>query len=212
MRLQVNAARLAETAIARAGDSTRFIVALTGPPGAGKSTLSEALVAEFLCRGQGAAIVPMDGFHLDNAVLEARGTLGRKGAPFTFDVDGYMALLRRLRAEPDAEIAIPVFDRDLDLARAGGRMISKAHRFLIAEGNYLLLTEPPWPEMAALFDLTVMLKADREELRRRLVDRWLKYGLGPDEALARALSNDIPNAELVLTKSVTADLEIISDG
>ena len=156
--------------------------------------------------------MPMDGFHLDNAVLDTRGTLTRKGAPFTFDADGYAALLRRLRSEPDRDIAVPVFDRSLDLARAGGRMITPEHRFLIAEGNYLLLSDAPWAQMGALFDLTVMLKADREELRRRLVQRWLAHGLDPDQALARAMSNDIPNADLVLKNSVTADLEITSDG
>jgi pantothenate kinase len=209
--VQDSAANLAETAIDRAGTKRRFIIALAGPPGAGKSTLSEALVAEFTKRGQGAAIVAMDGFHFDNAVLEARGNLARKGAPFTFDVDGYAALLKRLRAEPDHDIAAPVFDRALDLARAGGNIITPEHRFLIAEGNYLLLDQPGWAQMAGLFDLTVMLTAGLEELRLRLIDRWLGYGLDPEQALARAQSNDIPNAELVLGKSRKAVLEISSD-
>jgi len=210
MKLEDNAVKLAEAAIARAAKSTRFIIALAGPPGVGKSTLSEALVAEFEKRGQGAAIVPMDGFHFDNAVLEARGILSRKGAPFTFDVDGYAALLKRLRSKPDRDIAVPVFDRALDLARAGGSIITPDHRFLIAEGNYLLLDEPDWAPMAHLFDLTVMLKAGVEALRHRLIDRWLGYGFDPEQALARALANDIPNAELVLGKSRKADLEISS--
>jgi pantothenate kinase len=193
-QVERNAAQLAEAAIMRAADGQRFIIALSGPPGAGKSTLSEMLVAEFSRRGQTAAIVPMDGFHLDNAVLEARGTLARKGAPFTFDADGYAVLLERLRKTPAAEVAVPVFDRVLDLARAGGRIIAPEHRFLIAEGNYLLLDEEPWVHLADMFDLTVMLKADPGELRRRLVDRWLAHGLDPDQALARALSNDIGSA------------------
>jgi len=211
MKLENNAAQLVGTAIARAGESRRFIIALAGPPGVGKSTLSDALVAEFGKRGYGAAIVPMDGFHLDNAVLEARGVLARKGAPFTFDTDGYKALLKRLRAKPDRDIAVPVFDRTLDLARAGGSIITLEHRFLIAEGNYLLLSEPPWGQMADLFDLTVMLKAGIQELRQRLIDRWLALGLDQEHASARAMSNDIPNAELVLGKSVKADVEIFTD-
>ncbi|OCW56888.1 nucleoside/nucleotide kinase family protein [Hoeflea olei] len=206
-----NAARVADLAIARAGDSRRFMIALAGPPGVGKSTLSDALVAEFVARGHGAAVVPMDGFHLDNAVLEARGTLARKGAPHTFDADGYAALLWRLVIEPDREIAVPVFDRRLDLARAGGRMIEPGHRFLIAEGNYLLLAGEPWAQMADLFDLTVMLTAPIETLRERLVGRWREHGLDPDRALARALSNDIPNAECVLASSRGADLTLASD-
>lgn len=168
-------------------------------------------MAEFAKRGQSAAIVAMDGFHLDNAVLEARGILARKGAPFTFDADGYAALLRRLRTEPNSDIAVPVFDRKLDLARAGGSIITPKHRFLIAEGNYLLLDDPAWAQMAGLFDLTIMLKADMAELRERLIKRWLGYGLDADQAGARALSNDIPNAELVVSKSIKADLEISSD-
>ncbi|GAB5462983.1 nucleoside triphosphate hydrolase [Hoeflea alexandrii] len=207
-QVERTAAQLAEAAIMRAADEQRFIIALSGPPGAGKSTLSEMLVAEFSRRGQTAAIVPMDGFHLDNAVLEARRTLARKGAPFTFDADGYAVLLQRLRKTPAAEVAVPVFDRVLDLARAGGRIIAPEHRFLIAEGNYLLLDEDPWKQLADMFDLTVMLKADPGELRRRLVDRWLAHGLDPEQALARALSNDIPNAELVVRNSGKADLEI----
>jgi len=209
--VQDSAAKLAETAIDRAGTNRRFIIALAGPPGVGKSTLSEALVAEFAERGQGAAIIPMDGFHLDNAVLEARGTLARKGAPFTFDADGYTALLWRFLIEPDHDVAVPVFDRKLDLARAGASIITPEHRFLIAEGNYLLLDEPAWAQMAELFDLTVMLTAGLGELRQRLINRWLGYGLEPEQALARALTNDIPNAELVLSKSLKADLEITSD-
>lgn len=212
MRLEEDTiAVLAENAIVRAGASKRFIIALAGPPGAGKSTLAEALVAEIGKRGENAAIVPMDGFHLDNAVLAARGTLPRKGAPFTFDADGYAALLVRLRAEPDGDIAVPVFDRTLDLARAGGRIITPQHRFLIAEGNYLLLDEQPWAQMAELYDFTVMLKADRSELRRRLIDRWLVQGIGPEQARVRAMSNDIPNAELVLSASKKADVEISTD-
>ena len=210
MALKDTAARLVEAAIARAGDSQRFIMALAGPPGVGKSTLSETLVAEFGRHDQGAAIVPMDGFHYDNAVLETRGTLARKGAPFTFDADGYAALLTRLRTEPDRDIAVPVFDRELDLARAGASIVTPTDRFLIAEGNYLLLDSPAWTRMARLFDLTVMLTAPMEVLSGRLIDRWLGFGLGPEQARERALANDIPNAELVIRKSVKADLEISS--
>ncbi|WP_322990874.1 nucleoside triphosphate hydrolase [Hoeflea sp.] len=205
-----NAEIIADRAIAGAGEAQRFIIALAGPPGVGKSTLSEALAAELKGRGHGAAIVPMDGFHLDNAVLDSRGQRACKGAPFTFDADGYAELLRRLKATPYSEIAIPVFDRELDLARASARIIEPGHRFLIAEGNYLLLDQEPWSKMAALFDFRVLLKADHTVLRQRLIERWIVHGLNKSQAMDRAMSNDIPNAELVINGSSGADMEIFN--
>jgi pantothenate kinase len=210
MNLADNAERIASATLERAGDRERFIIALAGPPGVGKSTLSEALVDEFARLGQGAAIVPMDGFHLDNMVLDARGQRDRKGAPFTFDAGGFAALLKRLRAETGRDVAIPVFDRGLDLARAGGRIVTPDRRILIAEGNYLLLDQPPWRDMTDLFDMTVMLTAEKSELRDRLVQRWVDHGLPIGEATARAMTNDIPNADLVINRSRHADIVLES--
>ena len=181
----------------------RFITALAGPPGAGKSTLAAALVAAL---GPGARVVPMDGFHLDNQVLAARGLLARKGCPASFDALGFVHLLRRLRAED--EVAIPVFDRALDLARAGADLVRRDDRILIVEGNYLLLQAAPWAEARALYDLTVALDVPEAELERRLIQRWLDHGHDADAARARALSNDIPNARQVQRESVAAQIVI----
>ena len=181
----------------------RFITALAGPPGAGKSTLAEALVAAL---GQGARVVPMDGFHLDNPVLDARGLRARKGCPESFDALGFVHLIRRLRAED--EVVIPVFDRGLDLARAGGDVVGPEDKILIVEGNYLLLDAAPWHEARPLYDLTVALDVPEAELERRLIRRWLDYGHDAAAAEARALSNDIPNARRVLRESVAAEIVI----
>lgn len=199
---------LAGIILARLGDLPRLIVAVAGAPGSGKSTLADTLCRELEARGGAPVIVPMDGFHLDNAIIGPRGLLPRKGSPGTFDVAGYHALLRRIRDHGDETVAVPVFDRALDLARAGARLVEPDHRIIITEGNYLLLDEAPWSDLADLFDLTVMVFADADLLRRRLIERWLGHGHDAEAAEHRALRNDIPNAELVLARSRMADVTL----
>ena len=181
----------------------RFLTALAGPPGAGKSTLAAALVEAL---GQGAKAVPMDGFHYDDRVLIARGARDRKGAPDTFDAQGFFHLLRRLRVED--EVAIPLFDRDLEISRAGADIVTPEDRLLVVEGNYLLLNEAPWPEAAPLFDLTVWIDVPEAELDRRLLARWAHYGKTPAEARAWIDGNDMPNIRRVTRNSRAADVVV----
>ena len=198
---------LADSILARLG-TARMIVAIAGAPGAGKSTLAEALCAALNRRRAGvAAVMPMDGYHLDNAILDARGLRARKGSPPTFDVDGLTRDLARVRAA-DRPVIVPVFDRDLDLARAGAREIAPEVPVIVIEGNYLLLDQAPWRGLGPLFDLTVYVAVPEAELERRLVARWLHHGHDPAAARARALGNDIPNARLVAAGSRAADITL----
>ncbi|MGN7772836.1 nucleoside/nucleotide kinase family protein [Phyllobacterium sp. 22552] len=201
----VTAQELVSAILARAADTKRLVVAIAGPPGAGKSTVSATLCAAINARDPDAAVVvPMDGFHLDNAILDARDMRKRKGSPPTFDCAGFEVMLRRLR-EGGEDIVIPLFDRKLDLARAGADIVKADQRILLVEGNYLLLDQAPWNRLEPLFDMTVFLQVDRLELENRLVQRWLGFGYNVGSAQARALSNDMPNADLVLEHSRPAD-------
>ncbi|MCV9938470.1 nucleoside triphosphate hydrolase [Boseaceae bacterium BT-24-1] len=193
------AARIVE----QARGLSRIIVALAGAPGAGKSTLSEHLLAA-LPAGE-AALVSMDGFHFDNAVLNAMGFRNRKGAPETFDCAGLAATLRRIRSGGEP-VAVPVFDREADLSRAAAAVIPADARFVLVEGNYLLLDRAPWTELAPLFDLTIFIDVPLAELERRLLARWTDLGRSEEAARSWVEGNDLPNARLVIERSRPADI------
>lgn len=176
----------------RAADQDRFLVAIAGAPGSGKSTLAAGLAARL---GVSAAVLPMDGFHLENDQLQRMGLMHRKGAPETFDAESFVKLLRNVRRK--GAVPYPTFDREADRTIANGGRIAEDTRIVLVEGNYLLLKTPPWSDLAGLFDLTVRLQVSRTELETRLISRWLEYGLPPKDARARALNNDMRNVGFV---------------
>ena len=198
---------IAGTLRARAGDARRYMVAIAGAPASGKSTLSANLRDELTAMGVPSVVVPMDGFHFDDIVLNQRGHRPRKGAPFTFDVAGFESLLKRIRAG-ESEIAIPVFDRKLELSRNAAGIVDDQAKVILIEGNYLLLDQAPWNRLRPLFDYTVFLSVPLEELGRRLVQRWLDHGFDMAYATNWIASNDLPNIKEVIAHSSGADLTI----
>ena len=193
--------------VRRLDPARRVIVAVAGAPGSGKSTLAERLTEALNREAPGAAaVLPMDGYHYDDAILVPRGLRPRKGAPETFDVAGFAHMLARLRANAEDEIAVPVFDRALEISRAGARMIAKDTRVIVAEGNYLLLDAAPWSRLHALYDLTVALDTPEAELRRRLVARWRGFGVPEAEIAAKVEGNDLPNGRFVRERSRAAEV------
>jgi pantothenate kinase len=183
----------------------RVVVAIAGPPGSGKSTLADALADALDAGGHSAAAVPMDGFHYDDAVLGRLGLASRKGAPETFDFAGLESLLQRLK-RGDADIAIPLFDRTMELSRAAAAIVPAGTKFILVEGNYLLLDETPWSGLRPLFDFAVFLDVPRDELERRLLRRWVEHGRA--DGPAWVASNDMPNVDRVLAKRMAADLVV----
>lgn len=188
----------------------RVLVAVAGAPGAGKSTFAAELVRRLNAQRTASVIVPMDGFHLDNAVLDARGLRRRKGAPETFDAAGFLHLVRRLTE--GEEVIAPIFDRGRDISVAGAQVVPESARVVVVEGNYLLFDEDPWRDLAPLWDLAVRIEVPLEELRRRLIQRWLDHGLSHAAARARAEGNDIANAARVLAHALPATLTLGSPG
>lgn len=189
------------------GRAGRSITAVAGAPGSGKSTLADALAVALNDADPGsAAVLPMDGYHFDDLVLNARGWQSRKGAPHTFDVAGFAHMLQRLAANDAADVAVPVFDRGLEIARAGARIIPRTVRHLIVEGNYLLLDQAPWDSLRPLFDTTVFLDVPEQVLNARLTERWQSQS--PEDMAAKLDGNDLPNVRLVIAQSVLAEFVV----
>lgn len=202
----IELAALADLLEARAAGGGRVIAAIAGAPGSGKSTLADKLVGKLNGRQPGlAAVLPMDGFHYDDLHLVPAGLRPRKGAPHTFDVGGLFHALLRLRARDEAEVFVPVFDRKIEIARAGARMIPAGVGVIVVEGNWLLLDQAPWDRLLPVFDVTAMVEVAEHTLRARLRGRWERLGLSETEILAKLEENDLPNGRLVRDGSVAPD-------
>ena len=202
-----------------AASAGRVVLGVTGSPGAGKTTLAQALVAA-LNADPDAAVdtdvetpalavhLPMDGFHLANATLDRLGLRHRKGAIETFDGWGFVALLERVRREVDHTVFAPAFERDVDEPVAGAIAIGPAARVVVVEGNYLLGGVEPWSRVRALLDEAWFCDADDDERMSRLVHRHTTFGRSPEAAHAWASEVDGANARGIQPTRDRADLVV----
>ena len=182
----------------------RVLLGIAGAPGAGKSTVAAALVRAL---GDRAVLVPMDGFHLDDAVLDRLGRRDRKGAPDTFDAAGYVALLRRIRERRDDVVYAPVFDRTQERSIAGVVAVPQEVPVVVTEGNYLL-GDGAFSPVRDLLTSAWFLDVDPALRRTRLVARHVAHGRTAQEAEQWVATSDDPNAELVEATRSRADLVV----
>jgi pantothenate kinase len=199
---EIDATELADILRRASVGRARMLVALVGAPGSGKSTLAQEIAGQV----PHAQAIPLDGFHRANDALARAGLLERKGAPETFDAPGFARFLHALAEGTQAHF--PTFDRGRDAVIPEGGRIAPDTRVFVVEGNYLLLDEAPWQDLAPLWDVTVTLDVSQDELERRLVKRWTEHGHPEEDALFRAHANDLVNARLVRDRSRRADYVI----
>jgi len=196
-----------------AADGRRHLLGVTGPPGAGKSTVCAALAAAL---PPGAAVVvPMDGYHLAQAELERLGRADRKGAPDTFDAAGFVALLERVAAQrgsasfggaPSEVVYAPQFRREIEEPVAGAVPVDPGTPLVVVEGNYLLLEDGAWARVRPLLDECWYVDVPDDLRLERLVGRHVAHGRAPDAAAEWVHRSDEANARLVAASRDRADL------
>ena len=205
----ITRAELLEFAVGIHATERRCLMGLTGPPGSGKSTLA-AYVAGSLCPSP--PVVPMDGFHLAQAVIDQKGLGDRKGSPETFDPWGFVSLVERLASPAGGGVVYaPKFDRSIEEPLAGAIPVKPADGLVIVEGNYLLLDESPWTQMRPALDLCVYLEVEDAIRIRRLVDRHMRYGKPRREAERFVRNSDEKNAQLIKATRDRADFVVPMD-
>lgn len=202
---------LLERAEALAAGPDRAILGVTGPPGAGKSTLAEALVRHLNQHEEVAVLVPMDGFHFADVELIRLGRADRKGAIDTFDGHGYLAMLRRIRAERQHVVYAPGFERTLEQPISGTIPVLPQHRLVITEGNYLLAGTGPWRDVRAELAQVWYCQTPADLRGRRLLERHIRFGKDPEHAAQWIRDVDDPNARLVESTRDSADLVLRED-
>jgi pantothenate kinase len=207
---------LVQRADALAHSRRRAVLGITGSPGAGKTTLALALVAALSAsrrepEAEGEVVhVPMDGYHLADVELARLDRLQRKGAPDTFDADGYAALLARLHTDTDVVVYAPAFDRELEQPVAGSIPVPPSARLVVTEGNYLLMDTDGWRHVRPHLDEVWYVDLDDDERLARLVERHRRFGKEQEQAARWVAEVDEGNARLIRATRDRADLVLPS--
>jgi len=181
-------------------ENNRFMLAITGAPGAGKSTLAELLMRNTneVLKDEIAIVIPMDGYHYHNDILAEKGLLPLKGIPQSFDSQRFVMLIKEIASQKQEKLYCPTYDRGLHNPVERSIVIENKHKIIIVEGNYLLLDTCPWNELADLFDESWFIETPLTTTKERLISRHVLAGRSFEEALSKISSTDAPNAELII--------------
>jgi pantothenate kinase len=212
--------QLAKLKSSKSQSSPRLVIAIAGPPGSGKTTSAThiaAIINKQLGSDNGtpAMVVSMDGFHYSRSTLDTfpnrTEAYVRRGAPWTFDSEKVLALVRQCH-RTDGPILAPSFDHALKDPVEDSITILPNTQIVILEGNYLLVNEGDWAQIGPLVDERWFVSVDLEDARRRVAERHVRSGIEPDmaSALRRVDANDLINGQYIVEHSVGIDVIIKS--
>ena len=187
-------------------NSERVILGIVGKPGSGKSTLSKNLIESFGTTN--TVIVPMDGFHLSNLQLDKLNRRSRKGAIDTFDVEGYVSLLERIKNDAESDIYFPIFYREIEESHAAAGVVTSKHKLVITEGNYLLNPDGKWGKIRNLLTESWFVDPQDDLRIERLIKRHQSYGKSLEDATNWSKGSDQTNADLVGKYADKADYKV----
>ena len=177
------------------GQSTRSLIGIVGKPGAGKSTVVEQIEKRY--QPNEVSIIPMDGFHLSNEELISLGRRERKGAPDTFDVEGFTLLIKSVKIDHSVDHKFPIFHREIEASIADEGMVPKESKVVVIEGNYLFSEAHGWNGIYPLLDHSWFIEIDDEIRIERLIARHVRYGKTREEAEAWSRGSDETNARFI---------------
>ena len=177
------------------GQSPRTLIGIVGKPGAGKSTVVEQIQNKF--RSYEVSIIPMDGFHLSNEELISLGRRERKGAPDTFNVSGFISLIKKVKHEQHVDHKFPIFHREIEASIENEGIVPKESKVVVIEGNYLFSEDHNWSAVYPMLDHTWFIEIDDEVRIERLVARHIRYGKTPAEAETWSRGSDEANARFI---------------
>lgn len=175
--------------------SARSLIGIVGKPGAGKSTVVEEIEKRY--KPNEVSIIPMDGFHLSNEELIKLGRRDRKGAPDTFDVEGFISLIKKVKHEPQDNHKFPIFHREIEASVENEGLVPKESKVVVIEGNYLFSEDHNWSGVFPLLDHTWFIEIDDEVRIERLIARHIRYGKTPEEAENWSRGSDETNARFI---------------
>ena len=194
----------------------RLVAYLAAPPGTGKTTLSQFL--EYLSEDKVQAL-GLDGFHYSKAhVSKSYVTVGEqkvpmanvKGCPESFDKIKAMNKIEAITKGGD--VKWPIYDRKIH--DSVDDVVTVDNDIVLIEGNYLLLDEPIWRELANFCDYSVFVSAEEGNLQKRLMERKIAGGASPKDARDFYFSSDCLNIKRVLNARLSSNLtlQLLNDG